>query len=617
MPPSPPRPAYPLSQFVLKVHGRCDLACDHCYVYHGADQSFRAKPNVMSLDILRATAERIGAHAADWALPAVRVVLHGGEPLLLGPARMRSVLTVLTETIGSAAPDARLLLSMQTNGLRLDRAMCDVLKDFAVTVGVSLDGDRAANDRHRRHASGASSFDHVRAALALLREPKYRTLYGGILCTVDVRNDPDQVYAALVAEQPPKVDFLLPHANWAEPPFRPAGNSTPYATWLTRIYQRWLADAEPMRVRMFDSLRSTAEGGPSGSEQFGTDAVDLLVVDTDGQWEQADSIKTAFDGAPWTGMHVLTHSVDEVSRFAAIALRQQGVAGLSAICGSCPVVKQCGGGLYAHRYRPGSGFDNPSVYCADLRELVTEVNNLTSARHGAEKVDDSSLPVQLVDQIASGFGDENTLRWLASAELNITRALLASVVDQFGHADAWDALTQVEAHSPQAASEVLSHPYVRIWAVNQLRSSVADHAAYLGTLAAAAALRAGLAIEVEAGVRGGVVHLPSVGTAYWPGAGTGAVRLSVQPGRLSLADAGRALAVDIAAQPAPAAPGVAQRAIGFASGLGRPVLWPSAPPRRLPCRHARHRTRRPCSRRPGRPGTGARAPWVEGPDRCR
>jgi hypothetical protein len=27
------RPLIPIDQFVVKVHSRCDLACDHCYVY--------------------------------------------------------------------------------------------------------------------------------------------------------------------------------------------------------------------------------------------------------------------------------------------------------------------------------------------------------------------------------------------------------------------------------------------------------------------------------------------------------------------------------------------------------------------------------------------------------
>jgi uncharacterized protein len=343
--------SYPLSQYVLKVHGRCDLACDHCYVFESADQSWRTKPNAMSLDTVRAAAARIGTHAARWRLPVVRVVLHGGEPLLLGTQRMREVLATLISGIAESAPDVELRLLMQTNGLRLDRAMAEVLKEYGVRVGVSLDGDRSANDRHRRYANGASSHHQVRAALALLRTPEYRELYAGILCTVDVRNDPDRVYDALVAEQPPWIDFLLPHANWSDPPIRPDGEATPYAAWLSQIYARWLADGQPVRIRMFDALHSTAHGGLSGSEQLGTDPVDLAVIDTDGQWEQADSIKTAFDGAPSTGMHVLTHSVDEVSRFAPIALRQEGIDRLSETCRACPVVTQCGGGLYAHRYR--------------------------------------------------------------------------------------------------------------------------------------------------------------------------------------------------------------------------------------------------------------------------
>src|SRR4051794_17033090 len=83
----------PLSQFVMKVHGRCDLSCDHCYVYEHADQSWRTKPRVMSPDIAQAAARRIAEHASAHALSIVRVVVHGGEPLLLGPVPMDALLT--------------------------------------------------------------------------------------------------------------------------------------------------------------------------------------------------------------------------------------------------------------------------------------------------------------------------------------------------------------------------------------------------------------------------------------------------------------------------------------------------------------------------------------------
>jgi hypothetical protein len=31
----------PFDQIVVKIHSRCNLACDHCYVYEHADQGWR------------------------------------------------------------------------------------------------------------------------------------------------------------------------------------------------------------------------------------------------------------------------------------------------------------------------------------------------------------------------------------------------------------------------------------------------------------------------------------------------------------------------------------------------------------------------------------------------
>ncbi|RQX18390.1 FxsB family radical SAM/SPASM domain protein, partial [Micromonospora ureilytica] len=203
-----------ISQFVLKVHSRCDLSCDHCYIYQHADQTWRGRPTRMPPATAQAAARRIAEHAREHGLPVVHVVLHGGEPLLLGAAGLREVLAELRSAI---TPWARLDLRMQTNGVLLDEELCRLFVEYDLRVGVSFDGDRAANDRHRVFAHGGSSHDHVRRALALLRRPEHRTSYAGILCTVDVRNDPDRVYEALLAESPPRVDLLLPHATWDQP----------------------------------------------------------------------------------------------------------------------------------------------------------------------------------------------------------------------------------------------------------------------------------------------------------------------------------------------------------------------------------------------------------------
>lgn len=518
-----PAASVPLSQYVLKVHSRCDLACDHCYIYEHADQSWRTRPKAMSMATVRAAAGRIAEHAVAHRLARVRVVVHGGEPLLLGAEGLGRILSVLRLALD---PVTRLELRMQTNGVLLSEEICAVLARYDVRVGVSLDGDRAANDRHRRYANGDSSYDKVMRALELLRRPEYRHLYAGLLCTVDVASDPVAVYDALAAQQPPRVDFLLPHATWDQPP-PPAPVS--YAHWLGTVYERWTATGRPMGVRLFDSLISAGAGGPSTTESVGLTPADLVVVETDGTWEQADSLKTAYEGAAFTGLNVFANAVDEVAARPEIAGRQAGLAGLSATCRDCSVVGQCGGGLYAHRYRSGSGFDNPSVYCTDLKELIGFMNERPAPDEGVR-----ALPAGVFDQLATGYGDGDTVAWLAEAQQGIVRALLHAVAEKVAPDspadEGWAALSILDADpvSRWAVRSVLAHPYVRPWAVACI--SGADNGlgpAYLSNLAAAAAIRAGAVLDIVLPVHGGTVFLPTVGSvAVPPASATAAITVA-------------------------------------------------------------------------------------------
>ncbi|MDX3380979.1 FxsB family radical SAM/SPASM domain protein [Streptomyces niveiscabiei] len=474
-------PALPLRQLVLKVHSRCDLACRHCYVYEHADTSWSVKPRVIAEETVSRVARRLAEHARTHRLASVQVILHGGEPLLAGIPRLRHVCEQLT---GALRGVAELDLRIHTNGVQLTTRHLDLFAEYGVRVGVSLDGDRAANDRFRLYRDGRSSHDKVLAALALLDEHPH--LYAGILCTVDVRNDPVAVYDALAALTPPRIDFLLPHATWDTPPHRPEGRATPYADWLLAVHARWSERGRPMPVRLFDSVVSTLGGGPSHTEAMGLDAADVVVIDTDGGYEQADSLKTAYDGAPATGHHVALHSFDDVSRHPGLAARREGLAGLSEQCRACPVVRSCGGGLFAHRYRSdGTGFDNPSVYCADLRELVDRL----AARTGA----DATRPVPGFDALADGTDDGTAVRALTEARTAVTLALLGELESELPHpaSPLWTDARQ-RAADPHTLAAVLAHPYTRPWILGCLDGTASpDHLAALVAPAPRLRLRCG------------------------------------------------------------------------------------------------------------------------------
>jgi len=528
------------------VHGRCNLACDHCYVYEHADQSWRAKPKAISLPTAATAGWRIAQHAAAHNLPSVHVILHGGEPLLLGREEMRGVLSALTTRI---VPVTKLDLRIHTNGVLLDEQWCELFAEFGVRVGVSLDGDRAANDVHRRYADGRSSFDDVLRALALLRTPRFRQLYAGILCTVDLANDPEAVYAALVAERPSRLDLLLPHATWENPPGRPAGAAHPYADWLLRVYRRWTADGRPVPIRLFDSVVSAAGGGPSWTESLGLDPADLLVIETDGSWEQTDSMKTAYDGAPATGMNVRTHSVDEVARHPGVATRQRGLAGLCATCQACPVVRICGGGLYSHRYRAGTGFDNPSVYCLDLMTLINEI--VPRPRAATPPRTPHELPDGAFDALAAGPGTVAAIATMAQARQSVTRALVAAVAAEAGWrdqdlrqaaADGWAMLCALDARQPEIVADLFAHPYTAAWAIRCLRPPAgADRdldRAHLACLAVAAAIRTAEPADLVVPVRDGYVFLPTAGAISVPAGRTALIGVTGGRAHVSAPDHG-------------------------------------------------------------------------------
>ncbi|WP_433262779.1 FxsB family cyclophane-forming radical SAM/SPASM peptide maturase [Actinosynnema sp. CS-041913] len=365
--------ARPFRQFVVKVHSRCNLACDYCYVYELADQSWRSRPRAMSPELVAHTAERVARHVRAHGLAEVEIVLHGGEPLLFGRAAVES----LVRRFRSAVP-AEVRFSVQTNGTLLDRAFLELLTALDVRVGVSVDGDPESHDRHRVRPDGTGSWAAVRTALRLL-SGEFRSVYGGLLCVVDVRSDPLGVYESLLRFTPPAVDFLLPHGNWsAPPPGRVAGSpDTPYADWLTTLFDRWYVEPKT-RVRLFEELLNVVLGGRSGVEGVGLTPPAQVVVETDGTISASDILASSSPAAAFTGLHVARDDFDQASVLPEIVAGQSGLAGLPAGCRSCDVVSACGGGLRAHRFA-ADGFDHPSVYCADLYRLVSHVRDRVAA----------------------------------------------------------------------------------------------------------------------------------------------------------------------------------------------------------------------------------------------
>ncbi len=367
----------PFREFIVKIHSRCDLACDYCYMYEMADQSWRDQPRRMSVEIAGSTARRIAEHARTHRLTDLVLILHGGEPLLAGRELISYLVNATREASG---PDVRVDVRIQTNGVGLDDSYLRLFHELGIRVGVSLDGAAEAHNRHRRFASGRGSYAAVSAALNKLRQDRFRHVFAGLLCTIDLRNEPVATYEALADFEPPKIDFLLPHGTWDVPPpgRNPDRTDCPYGDWLIAIFDHWYKIPR-VSVRLFEDIMRLVWDRTSSGEAVGLSPARLVVIKTDGSIAQVDTLKAVYHGAAATGLHVARDSLDAALLLPEVVARQIGDIALAPQCRACPIHRICGGGMYAHRYRSGTGFANPSVYCPDLMRLISHIQEVMQA----------------------------------------------------------------------------------------------------------------------------------------------------------------------------------------------------------------------------------------------
>ena len=243
---------------MLKVHSRCNLSCSYCYVYHGEDGAWRERPRTVTRRTVRRTADRIAEHVRTHRLTEIRVDLHGGEPLLAGADALLAHAAAVREAVAAAAlVRCAVHLTVQTNGILLTEDVLARLAGAGIRVGLSLDGGTAALNRRRVDHAGRPSWPAAARAAALLAARP--DTYAGLLCTVDVTSDPAEVLTSLAALGPPRLDLLLPHGNWTNPPpglpVRPpetarAGHPTPYGDWLATAFDLWWARGARPGVRL-------------------------------------------------------------------------------------------------------------------------------------------------------------------------------------------------------------------------------------------------------------------------------------------------------------------------------------------------------------------------------
>ncbi|MGB7208392.1 MAG: cyclophane-forming radical SAM/SPASM peptide maturase YhhB [Pyrinomonadaceae bacterium] len=360
-----------LDTILIKVASRCNINCTYCYVYNLGDTSWKEMPAQVSLETIQAIADFLYAHSITEKHPFA-TVLHGGEPLLLGAVKLRLVLKELREKLPESYP-----IGIQTNGILITEEILDLCSEMNTSISVSVDGPKEVHDRDRLGHDGAGTFDKVIQGVALLRaHPDRDFLYTGILSVVNPITDPKEIYSFLKSLDPPSLDFLYRDGNHTTLPIGKASfSSTEYGSWFVRLLDVYLADPRPIRIRFLDDLIKLTLGGLGTKDGTGVTDYGVLVIDTDGTITKNDTLKSSFDGADrfhqnWSAMKDDLAKIIASDEFADYHALQKPS---SLVCKTCPDLNICGGGMTLHRWKNGTSFNNPSVYCSDQKLLIRRI----------------------------------------------------------------------------------------------------------------------------------------------------------------------------------------------------------------------------------------------------
>lgn len=367
-----------INQIVLKVAERCNLNCTYCYVYNHVDKSYLQRPKFMSAAIYEHVLQRMREHC-DRHLHRMSISFHGGEPTLVGAQQFDRFAGRAREVLGRRLDG----ISIQTNATLIDYDWAEAFARHKVQIGVSLDGPAAVHDALRVDGRGRGSHEAVLRGIAILQNAGLELF---ILTVISPGQSGLDIYRYLRDLGIRAMDFLLPDVSHdSKAQWYGAFGPTPIADYLLPIFDTWMEEDNPdVTIRLFDDLLRLLMGGRGQTDALGNASMGYLVVETDGAIEALDSLRVCEGSLQRSGLNVRTQGFDDLDQGSPLV--RQFIAEtmpLAPVCRRCPERRVCGGGHLPHRHARANGFDNPSVWCADLLKLIRHARRVVASRRAA------------------------------------------------------------------------------------------------------------------------------------------------------------------------------------------------------------------------------------------
>lgn len=362
-------------QVIFKIVERCNLNCQYCYYYSGADLKTDLRPPVISRDAVIAITEFLRRGCEDYSITNLSIIFHGGEPTLMKHALFDWICEYMVANLSELS---LLSFSIQTNGVHLTQDWINVLAKHSVSVGVSMDGSKKFNDIYRLDHKGNGSYDRIRNNIQKLNaansEGGLQPI--GLVCVLNDKFDYTEIYQHFTRELGVKyLNFLLPDRNRDATSEQKEAISK-YGEVLCTLFDEWLEHGmEDVTVRQFAELLRNFVGKVEYRQAPDNYISNQIVVlHSDGDVAVDDTLMPAmewYQSAATANVKAVTLK-DWLSQDVFKDLREARST-LPVECADCRWSSICRGGDVENRFSKSNGFRGKSVYCSAIMRLCDHV----------------------------------------------------------------------------------------------------------------------------------------------------------------------------------------------------------------------------------------------------
>ncbi|MDW7775759.1 MAG: TIGR04083 family peptide-modifying radical SAM enzyme [Methanosarcinales archaeon] len=332
----------------------CPANCAYCW-------SSEEDSPVMSVE----TIEEVVNWLKDFRNEPVTFTFHGGEPLLAGADFFRKALPLIAEGLG----EQKIAFALQTNLWKMTPELAQILAEYDIPIGSSMDGPKELNDSQR----GEGYYDKTMRGYEIATENGLKVSFICTFTSNSVKSKEDIFNFFLENGLTLKLHPALPSLR-SHDPNELALEPEEYGELLVYLLDKYLENLNDIEVMNINDLCRCVFTGRGNVCTFVDCMGDTFAVGPDG------SIYPCYR---YVGMadYVMGNvydrpTMEDLTRSDAWKLMQEFKALVDKKCGDCSYIRFCRGGCPYNATAPYDGkIVDVDPHCIAYKRIFKEITD--------------------------------------------------------------------------------------------------------------------------------------------------------------------------------------------------------------------------------------------------